>query len=88
VLLRALTRLGPDAAPALRGIRAALANDLPCRWGQHPVPANRADAISALAAMGRAAGPAIPDLAAVVARSPELAASARAAIAVISGSTR
>jgi HEAT repeat protein len=79
-ILRALPRLGADAAPALVGVRMALAGELPCNQGIHPEPPNRAEAIAALAAMGSAAAQALPDLRNVAVREPSLAAAAQAAI--------
>jgi HEAT repeat protein len=87
-ILRALKRLGPAASPALAGVRAALAGDLSCRHGIHVEVPNGADAIAALAAMGAAARPAIPDLTTLAARSPEFATSARAAISAITAEVR
>lgn len=87
-ILHLLARLGPAAAPALTGVRAALDGDLSCRWGSHGPPPLREDAIAALAAMGSAARAAIPDLTAVAARYPEFSEKARAAIAAINGTGR
>ncbi len=81
-ILRALARLGPAAAPALKGVRLALASELRGCDCHRP---DRAEAIATLAAMGAAAAPALPDLRSIVRIDPDVADAARAAIARIEG---